>query len=99
MKKKHNIVKNNKKNGLIKAASLFFIVYFIYTMVNQQIQINKYNSQIEMYSSDIETKQKLVEYYKNQKNNIQSDQYIETVARDILGYVKPYEKIFVDVNR
>ena len=52
-----------------------------------------------MYKSDIENKNKLVSYYNEQKTNIETDQYIEDVARDTLGYVKPYEKIFVDANK
>lgn len=96
-------MKNTKsKSGKIKfihIISLSFILYFAYTMFDQQLQINKYNSQIEMYQSDIESKNKLVEYYSSQKTNIASDEYIEKVARDSLGYVKPYEKIFIDANK
>lgn len=81
---------------------LFFVVgfiYFVYTLYNQQIQINKYNSQISMYQSDIDNNKKLTDYYKSEKANIQTDKYIEDVAREQLGYVKPYEKIFVDINK
>lgn len=101
MKKVHKkaYVKKEKKNVILHLFSFIFVVYFVYTMVNQQMQINKYDSQIDMYSSDIASKKELIEYYKNQKTNIQTDEYIESVARDTLGYVKPYEKIFVDVNR
>ncbi|MNW22414.1 hypothetical protein D3C71_2238660 [compost metagenome] len=52
-----------------------------------------------MYQSDIDGKKSLVEYYNSQKLNMQSDEFIEFVAREQLGYVKPYEKIFVDVNK
>ena len=95
---------NNTKNkkGKIKFVhiiSLAFVLYFSYTMFDQQLQINKYNSQIEMYESDIKNKKRLVEYYDSQKTNVDSDEYIENVARDSLGYVKPYEKIFIDANK
>jgi len=92
----------NSKSGKIKfihIISIAFILYFAYTMFDQQLQINKYNSQIEMYESDIESKNRLVEYYDSQKTNVDSDEYIEKVARDSLGYVKPYEKIFIDANK
>ncbi len=95
---------NNTKNkrGKIKfihIISLAFVLYFAYTMFDQQLQINKYNSQIEMYETDIENKKRLVEYYDSQKTNVDSDEYIENIARDSLGYVKPYEKIFIDANK
>ena len=82
---------NNTKNkrGKIKfihIISLAFVLYFAYTMFDQQLQINKYNSQIEMYETDIENKKRLVEYYDSQKTNVDSDEYIENIARDSLGY-------------
>lgn len=97
---KSKVIKKRKKNiNIIHIAVFLFFVYFIYTMFDQQIKINNYNSQIEMYESDIKAKNDLVEYYSEQSQNIQSDEYIESVAREKLGYVKPYEKIFVDANR
>lgn len=96
----NNIRKKDKKNiNFIHFLGIIFCSYFVYTMYVQQIQINNYDSQIEMYKSDIKAKNDLVEYFSNQKQNIQSDEYIENVAREKLGYVKPYEKIFVDANR
>ena len=76
-----------------------FSIYFVYTFIEQQVQINKYDSEIEMYTADIENKRELVNYYNNQKGNTKSDEYIENVARESLGYVKPYEKIFIDANK
>ena len=52
-----------------------------------------------MYNSEIESKKSLSEYYKEQSKNTTSDEYIEQVARDSLGYVKPYEKVFIDTNK
>ena len=84
---------------MIHIFMLVFSFYFVYTLVDQQIQINKYNSQIEMYRADIKSKTELTDYYNKQKGSIQTDEYIENVARETLGYVKPYEKIFIDANK
>lgn len=103
MRKAYNA--GNSKNKRRKKISLFnlvvfgFFVYFAYTVYDQQLQINSYNSKIETYKADIENKSKLIDYYDNQKDNIESNEYIEDVARESLGYVKPYEKIFVDANK
>lgn len=102
--RKNRVVEDSKKNKKkkIKMIHIFMLVfsfYFVYTLVDQQIQINKYNSQIEMYRADIKSKTELTDYYNNQKGSIQTDEYIENVARESLGYVKPYEKIFVDANK
>ena len=95
MKKRENI--NNKINKKKKIRPVMivlfaFSIYFVYTFIEQQVQINKYDSEIEMYTADIENKRELVNYYNNQKGNTKSDEYIENVARESLGYVKPYEK-------
>lgn len=102
--RKNRVVEDSKKNKKkkIKMIHIFMLVfsfYFVYTLVDQQIQINKYNSQIEMYRADIKSKTELTDYYNKQKGSIQTDEYIENVARETLGYVKPYEKIFVDANK
>lgn len=96
-----NHTKENKK-GKMKMSILVFIVfmgYCIYTLIEQQVQINKYNSQISMYEAEIQSKNEMIEYYNNEKKSIDSDEYIENVARDSLGLVKPYEKIFIDANK
>lgn len=102
MKKRENI--NNKINKKKKIRPVMivlfaFSIYFVYTFIEQQVQINKYDSEIEMYTADIENKRELVNYYNSQKGNTKSDEYIENVARESLGYVKPYEKIFIDANK
>ena len=102
MKKRENV--NNKINKKKKIRPVMivlfaFSVYFANTVIEQQVQINKYDSEIEMYTADIENKRELVNYYNNQKGNTKSDEYIENVARESLGYVKPYEKIFRDANK
>lgn len=103
MKKKENqkieVEKKDGKNSILILCLAIFSIYFVYTFFDQQTQLNKYNSQIDVYKKEIASKQELAEYYKNQSDNIESDEYIEQVARDSLGYVKPYEKVFVDTNK
>lgn len=93
------IKKRSKGFKLLVFTFAVFSVYFFYTLYDQQIQINKYNSQIEMYNSEIASKKELTKYYKEQAKNIESVEYIEQVARETLGYVKPYEKVFIDTNK
>lgn len=97
-----NIKSSKNKKGRMRISLLvlvIFIGYCIYTLCDQQIQINKYDSQISMYEKEIEEKNELISYYNEQKNNVNSDEYIEEVARESLGLVKPYEKIFIDANK
>ncbi len=99
MKGRRKIKKRKKSLNIVHVISIVFIAYFGFTFFNQQLKLNKYNSQIEMYTKEIEAKQYLVEYYNNKNENISSDQYIESVAREKLGLVKPYETVYVDSNK
>ena len=92
-------VKKKTRVQLSHVVAIAFVMYFSYTFFDQQLKINRYNSQIEMYNKEIEAKQNLVEYYNTQSENITSDEYIESVARERLGLVKPYETIYVDANK
>ena len=92
-------VKKKTRVQLSHVVAIAFVMYFSYTFFDQQLKINRYNSQIEMYNQEIEAKQNLVEYYNTQNDNITSDEYIESVARERLGLVKPYETIYVDANK
>lgn len=99
MKGKRNTRKRRKSLNVVNVVAIAFMMYFSYTFFNQQLKLNKYNSQIEMYQKEIESKQNLVEYYNNKNENITTDEYIESVAREKLGLVKPYETIYVDANK
>ncbi len=99
IKGRGNIRKRKKSLNIIHVISIIFLVYFGYTFFNQQLKINKYNSQIEMYENEIKSKQNLVEYYNNKNENISTDEYIESVAREKLGLVKPYETVYIDANK
>ena len=106
MTKNKNVVadKNNKKKRKIKVDYLRVIlivvlVYFSITFVRQQLSINEYNVKIKSVKEDIsETKAKIDEL-KDIETKVDDSEYIEKVAREELGYVKPYEKIFIDVNK
>lgn len=78
---------------------LVFVGYCCHTLWKQQLQINKYDSQIKLYQQEIESKSEKIDYYESQKDNVNSDEYIESVARDSLGLVRPYEKIFIDASK
>ena len=96
---KNNESSNKRRINLFTVFSILFVSYFVYTVFDQQIQINKYNSQIDMFTNEIEAKELETQYYKRQKEHINSAEYIEDLAREHLGYVKPYEKIFIDTNK
>lgn len=89
--------KKSSKLGLL-ALAVFFL-YFAYVFVDQQKII--YNKEIEMQNiqEKISEESKQGEELKKQKEMLNSDEYIEKVAREKLGMVKEKERVFVDVNK
>ena len=78
---------------------LVLSIYFVHTIAEQQIALNKYNSQIETYEMQIESKKQELEFYTVDKENETTDEYIEKVARESLGLVKSYETIYIDISK
>jgi len=79
--------------------SLCFIAYFLYMMIGQEKVISKQRNEIAKIDAKIEEQKALNEELNAQKDKVNSDEYVEKVAREKLGLVKPGEKIYVDMNK
>ena len=103
-KKKNQVIDNNKKKRKIKVDYLrviliIVLVYFSITFVRQQFSINEYNVKLKSVKEDIQDTKAKIDELKDIETKVDDSEYIEKVAREELGYVKPYEKIFIDVNK
>ena len=76
-----------------------FIAYFIYTIVTQQKTLNAYSEQKADCNNQIEMAQDENEELKKMKENINSDEYIEQIAREKLGMYYPNERVYIDVEK
>ncbi len=74
-------------------------VYVVYILIQQQMQLNTYKAQQDYYKAQIELEQKKLQELENNKLLYTTDSYIEKIAREKLGLVKPEEVIFVDINK
>ena len=91
--------KYKKKLDLKRALFIGICIYFASVFCIQQFKINEYKVQEEYYSSAISEINNEKAEYEALATKSDSTEYIEKVAREKLGLVKPYEKIFIDVNR
>lgn len=88
------------KNKLLKKLLIFaFIIYFVYTLIMQQKTLNSYSAEEAKYSNDIEVAQEEQDDLKSMKENINSNEYIEQIAREKLGMYYPNEKVYIDVEK
>ena len=79
-----------------KLLILLVLIYAIFTLVNQQKVINQYTSNRKELASKIEEQENYKKELVAEKDNVNSKEYIEQMAREKLDMYYPNEKIYVD---
>lgn len=93
-------MKNKKINSLLKKILvLIFIIYFVYTIIAQQKTLNNYAQEKDKCNEDIEVAQEEQQELQEMKENINSDEYIEQIAREKLGMYHPNERVYIDIEK
>lgn len=71
-------------------------IYVIFTLVNQQKTLNQYDNENEELAKKIQEQQTYNEELNKQKEDVNSLEFIEEMARDKLGMYYPNERVYVD---
>ncbi|MBE5821191.1 MAG: septum formation initiator family protein [Clostridiales bacterium] len=98
MNKKNNKAKNNNKK-LSKWLLIIAVVYVAYIFISQQVTLGKYSTEAAYYKQMKQNEQERNTTLLEQKENVNSDKFIEKMAREELGLVMPNETIYVDSTR
>jgi len=88
-----------KKSKLWLIGLIGFFLYFAYVMIDQQKILYVRDMEMADIQNKIKEEEKTGQELQKHKDTLDSDEYIEKVAREKLGMVKQEEKIFVDVNK
>ena len=92
-----NVFRNKK---ILKVIIILIVLsYFIYIIVKQQTTLNSYKSEQYYVSEQIQEQQEYKNELADMKANINSDEYIEQIARDKLDMYLPNERVYVDANK
>ena len=86
------------KSFLLTFITLSVFVYMGYVFYDQQIRINKLNSEITSCERRIQEENLESEQLTTTIASMSEDEYMEEVARKRLGYVMPTEIIFMDAS-
>ncbi len=78
---------------------ILLLLYSSYTVYNLYRDLNEKKAEYNSVQNKIKEENKLAGELIKQKNAINSDEYIERIAREKLGFVKTGEKVFVDINK
>ena len=92
--KKLNFKKLYKRLGI-----LIFAIYVIYTFAMQQQTLNAYKAEENQYNQEIEKAKEEQNELIATKNNINSNEYIEQIAREKLDMYLPNERVYIDIGK
>lgn len=90
-----NIIKKSYKKILFIVLACYAVSIF----VSQQQTLNNYKKEIKQCEEQIceaeETKESLIAM----KENVNSPEYIEQIAREKLGMYLPNERVYIDIGK
>ncbi|NLK69239.1 MAG: septum formation initiator family protein [Clostridiaceae bacterium] len=89
-KKKWNIIMLFLMSGLI--------VYFVVTYFKQQDEILMIQTQIKALEHRISKEEAIQDELLEQQTIIETDEFVEKIAREKLGMVKEGERLFIDMD-
>ncbi len=93
-------MKNTKTKNLFKKIIFIgIIIYVVYTFFSQQKTLNAYQADEKRYKEQITQEEEKQEELKATKENINSKEYVEEVAREKLDMYLPNERVYIDISK
>ena len=87
------------KNKLIKKlVFIAILIYAIITFINQQKILNNYSEQKKNLNYQIAEASDYQTQLNEEKDNVNSPEYIESIAREKLDMYLPNERVYVDTE-
>ena len=87
-----------KKLKINRFIIIAVLIFFACTCISQQQTLNKYEKEAIVYQNQIVEAKEETEELQNIKNNLNSTEYIEQVAREKLDMYLPNEQVFIDIT-
>ena len=80
---------------------LFAIIacYVISIFISQQTTLSTYKTEISKYEQEIEDAKEEKQELIAMKDNVNSEEYIEKIAREKLGMYLPNERVYIDIGK
>lgn len=96
-------IKEKRKKERKKAFLQTFVfggilVYLVIVLISQQKMINMTVNENKDIKYKLSEEQKLNEELKDEQSIMNTDEFFEKIAREILGYVKKNEKVYINKN-
>ncbi len=89
-----------KKNKIIRNIIIFIIlIYVIFTLINQQKILNQYSESTQELAKSVEEEKQNRDELSKKKEDVNSLEFIEEMAREKLDMYHPNEKVFIDQGK
>ena len=75
------------------------IVYILYILISRQQVLSTYKKEEQNYLELISQQQQRNSELLEIKDNINSKEFIEEIARDKLGMYLPNERVYIDISK
>lgn len=75
------------------------IIYVLYTLISRQQVLSAYRKEEKHYQNLIAQEQQRNSELLEKKENINSTEFIEDIARDKLGMYLPNERVYIDISK
>ncbi len=79
-----------------KLLILAVVLYGVFTLINQQKILNQYSRNSKELASKIEKEQTYNKQLVAEKENVNSKEFVEQTAREMLDMYYPNEKVYLD---
>ena len=91
-----------KKNSMFFNLLIIAFVIWMVVLIKQQLNISQYKNDVKTLSQKIEVAEENLQqdnqYLEEEKQNTNSLEYIEKLARDKLGMYLQNERVYIDSN-
>lgn len=89
-----------KKNKIVRNIIIFIVlIYVIFTLINQQKILNQYSESTQELAQSVEEEKQNRDELSKKKEDVNSLEFIEEMAREKLDMYHPNEKVFIDQGK
>lgn len=89
----------NKSKKIYKKLLIIAIaLYVLFTLINQQGALNQYSQETEQLSAQVQEEKEYGEELAQEKEKVNSLEFIEQTAREKLDMYLPNERVYVDAG-
>lgn len=89
----------NKNNKFKKFLIIGIIIYVLFVLISKQQVLSTYRKEEQHYQELIAKEQQHNAELLETKNNVNSTEFIEEIARDKLGMYLPNERVYIDISK